>query len=146
MKNQNFYSPSTGGFYNSAEKDVFDNSAAGWPSDAIPVSDDDYNYLLQGQEEGKIILPGSDGNPVLSDPKIDWLSTAMAKKTALLAEASEMVSDWKTELQLNIISEADKLSLSAWMEYIRDVKSVDVSDINSEGSFKKIKWPATPSI
>ncbi|HCB3268515.1 TPA: tail fiber assembly protein [Citrobacter amalonaticus] len=63
------------------------------------------------------------------------VKAADQQKTALLAEAQETISFWQTELQLGIISDEDKASLIAWMNYIKDVQAVDTSKAPD------ITWP-----
>lgn len=58
-----FYSPSTGGFY---PDDVFDRDSV--PEDAVEITLELRNDLLLGQIDGKIITPGPDGVPFLSEP------------------------------------------------------------------------------
>lgn len=59
-------------------------------------------------------------------------------KVALLADAQETISLWQTELQLSIISEEDKASLTDWVNYIKEVKAVDTSTATD------ITWPTPP--
>lgn len=55
-----FYSAATGGIYHPAIH-------ASFPNDAVEVSDADYKALMAGQVEGKAIIPGPDGRPVLAE-------------------------------------------------------------------------------
>jgi len=146
MTNEYFYSPSTGGFYSYASRKEFEESSAGWPADALSLTDEEYVSLLSGQESGKIIVPGEGGVPVLSDPEINWLNVASARKTELLTLAAKTTSDWKTELQLNTISDEDKEKLKSWMSYIKELKSIDVSLINDKKSFINLQWPDAPAV
>lgn len=57
-----FYSKSTGGFY-SAEI-----HGASIPADAVEITDALHASLLAGQSAGKIISPGLNGAPTLTDP------------------------------------------------------------------------------
>lgn len=63
---------------------------------------------------------------------------AEQQKSALLAEAQSTISLWQTELQLDIISDADKASLIAWMKYIQALNMVDTA------TAPNIEWPAKP--
>lgn len=63
------------------------------------------------------------------------VAAAERKKTALLAKAQGTISIWQTELQLGIISDEDKASLLAWMNYIKAVQAVDTSTASD------ISWP-----
>ncbi|WP_407363744.1 tail fiber assembly protein [Enterobacter asburiae] len=66
------------------------------------------------------------------------VEAAEQQKAALLAEAQTTISLWQTELQLGIISDEDKASLIAWMNYIKVVQAVDTSKA------PKITWPVKP--
>ncbi|CZW62627.1 phage tail assembly chaperone gp38 [Enterobacter hormaechei] len=66
------------------------------------------------------------------------VEAAEQKKSALLLEAQTTISLWQTELQLGIISNEDKASLIAWMNYIKAVQAVDTSKAPD------ITWPDTP--
>lgn len=66
------------------------------------------------------------------------VEAAEQQKAALLVEAQTSISLWQTELQLGIISDEDKASLIAWMNYIKAVKVVKTSKAPD------IAWPAKP--
>lgn len=66
------------------------------------------------------------------------VEAAEQQKAALLAEAQATISLWQTELQLGIISDEDKASLIAWMNYIKAVQAVDTS------TAPDINWPEKP--
>ncbi|BCB26487.1 hypothetical protein SKTS_13730 [Sulfurimicrobium lacus] len=56
-----FYSKTTGGFYDSAihGKNI--------PGDAVEISISQHETLMLGQLRGKIIIPDSDGSPILAE-------------------------------------------------------------------------------
>jgi hypothetical protein len=66
------------------------------------------------------------------------VEAANQQKAVLLSEAQETISFWQTELQLGIISDEDKASLIAWMQYIKAVKAIDTSKAPD------ITWPEVP--
>lgn len=66
------------------------------------------------------------------------VEAAEQQKVALLNEAQATISFWQTELQLGIISDEDKASLIAWMNYIKAVQAVDTSKAPD------ITWPDKP--
>lgn len=66
------------------------------------------------------------------------VEAAEQQKAALLLEAQATISLWQTELQLGIISDEDKVSLIAWMNYIKAVQAVDTSKAPD------ITWPEKP--
>lgn len=67
------------------------------------------------------------------------VKAAEQQKAALLTEAQETISFWQTELQLGIISDEDKSSLIAWVQYIKAVQAVDTSKAPD------ITWPEQPA-
>ncbi|EMJ7958402.1 tail fiber assembly protein [Enterobacter chengduensis] len=66
------------------------------------------------------------------------VEAAEQQKAALLVKAQATISLWQTELQLGIISDEDKASLIAWMNYIKAVQAVDTS------AAPDINWPEKP--
>ncbi|EBW5674352.1 tail fiber assembly protein, partial [Salmonella enterica subsp. enterica serovar London] len=54
------------------------------------------------------------------------------------------IADWRTELALGEISDDDKASLTKWMAYIRELKSLVLTGISDEATFNKIQWPVLP--
>ncbi|WP_290606382.1 hypothetical protein [Arsenophonus sp. ENCA] len=50
-----FYSAQTNGFYISSLKSIYETSINGWPEDAMPISDEFYQELIDGQSCGKFI-------------------------------------------------------------------------------------------
>ncbi|HEP0316220.1 TPA: tail fiber assembly protein [Enterobacter bugandensis] len=66
------------------------------------------------------------------------VETAEQQKAALLLEAQATISLWQIELQLGLISDEDKASLIAWMNYIKAVQAVDTSKAPD------ITWPDKP--
>ena len=67
------------------------------------------------------------------------VEAAEQQKAALLLEAQATISLWQTELQLGIISDEDKASLIAWMNYIKALQAVDTSKAPD------ITWPTPPA-
>lgn len=75
------YSASTGGFY---VTDLHPNI----PADAVDITDAEHASLIKGQEQGKVIAPGQDGRPILTDPltpKVHAVSRRQAKLALLEA-------------------------------------------------------------
>ncbi|MEN4562317.1 tail fiber assembly protein [Pantoea agglomerans] len=139
-----YYSATNNGFYHVAFREIYEASANGWPDDAIAVSAADYENLLQGQSAGRIITTDSDGQPILTDPVIDWQERAEQQRKNHIATANETTADWRTELQLGVISDDEKSALVIWMAYIRALKSLDLSAVDSEAAFDAVEWPAMP--
>lgn len=74
----------------------------------------------------------------------EWLSRAEKQRQTLLTAANVNISDWRTELQLEVITEDDKSTLIEWMAYIKELKAIDLSSVTDEASFTAIDWPIQP--
>lgn len=108
-------------------------------------SDQVYAYLSDGSqddyiEKGLISISEAEAKAISNPPPThnELVAQADAKKTCLLDEANVITADWRTELALGIISNGDKAKLTAWMQYIRDVKAVDTS------TAPNMEWPIRP--
>lgn len=69
---------------------------------------------------------------------------AESKRQELLTVANETVADWRTELQLGVISDDDKAGLVKWMAYIKALKALVFSNVTDKDSYESIKWPELP--
>lgn len=129
------YSKRTNGFYDENISDEI-------PDDAVEITDDKWMELLNGQGEGKVISAGENGYPVLTDPPPpsheQLIAIAETEKKSRLDHAMYVTAMWRTELQLGIISDADKSRLTAWIGYHKAVQSVDTQ------SAPDIEWPSEP--
>lgn len=81
---------------------------------------------------------------VVSAVPVNWNAAAENRRSSLLQEANGTVDDWKTELKLDMISDENKLKLTCWMAYIRQLKEMHFNDIASEGHYQAIPWPEKP--
>ncbi|MDL4913150.1 MAG: tail fiber assembly protein [Enterobacterales bacterium endosymbiont of Blomia tropicalis] len=112
------------------------------PLDAVEISSEVWEEMLNGQAKGKLITPMEDGYPQLSDPLPPsgevLVEIAETEKVSRLNEAKSIISLWQTELQLGIISDDDKASLIAWMKYIQALNAVDTT------TAPDIEWPVKP--
>nr|WP_255211683.1 tail fiber assembly protein [Pseudescherichia vulneris] len=57
----------------------------------------------------------------------ELVAQAEQTRQALLKRVDEVTTDWRVELALEDISEGAKAKLSAWMNYKREIKAVNVS-------------------
>ena len=56
-------------FYSKSNQAFYDDQIHGrLPEDAVDISPEQHAGLLAGQSQGKVIMPGRDGKPVLADP------------------------------------------------------------------------------
>ncbi|EOW6769073.1 tail fiber assembly protein [Cronobacter muytjensii] len=138
-----YYSPKLNAFFAAALENDYRASGT-WPDDVTPISDDLYRSLIEGQADGRIITADEMGQPKLIEPTIDWCAQAEARRQMLLSQAHSVTSDWRVELMLGVLPDADKATLSRWMEYIRKVKALSFTCVSDEQSFKAITWPVKP--
>ncbi|ECE1108318.1 tail fiber assembly protein [Salmonella enterica subsp. enterica] len=75
---------------------------------------------------------------------VDYQAKAETTRQKLLDAANSAIADWRTELALGEISDDDKASLTKWMAYIRELKSLVLTGISDEATFNKIQWPVLP--
>ncbi|EOX8474227.1 tail fiber assembly protein [Salmonella enterica subsp. arizonae] len=75
---------------------------------------------------------------------VDYQAKAETTRQKLLDAANSAIADWRTELALGEISDDDKASLTKWMAYIRELKSLDLTGVSDETTFTAIRWPALP--
>jgi hypothetical protein len=79
-----YFSKSTGGFYDS---DI--HSATQIPSDAVQITVEVWQEMIQGQGAGNIISSDSNGNPILVAPPAPTLVQAQTAALANIDEAAE---------------------------------------------------------
>ncbi|EDT6551695.1 tail fiber assembly protein [Salmonella enterica subsp. enterica] len=90
-----------------------------------------------------------DGSWLYRDGKVlpvpvDYQAKAETTRQELLNDADNAIKDWRTELTLGIISDENKATLIMWMNYINDLKSLDLTGVSDEATFTAIRWPALP--
>ncbi|WP_308561814.1 tail fiber assembly protein [uncultured Klebsiella sp.] len=66
---------------------------------------------------------------------------AELQRESLLSAANDKIKDWRTELELGIISDDDKTQLIKWMNYIKDIKSLDLTSVADKAAYDAISWP-----
>lgn len=71
-----YYSPGSGGFYDSAINPAI-------PADAVPVTLSAYQALMAAQAAGQVIVPGSGGAPVATAPAPVTLTLAQQAQVQL---------------------------------------------------------------
>lgn len=138
-----YFSQKNKGFYDGDMKLTY-CEAGSWPDDAVEVSKDAYNSIMNGQSSGKIIDADDFGYPILIEPVIDWNNLAELERADRVKVANNHVADWRTELELGIISADDRELLILWMQYIKLLKELDLSGVGNEMMFKSLQWPTPP--
>lgn len=113
-----------------------------WPTDAVDVTPEIFTEFTS-YCKGKVRIVGDDGMPAWADvpppSHEDLVALAKQNKEALLDEAINITAMWRTELQLGIISDADKKILTEWIGYYKAVQAVD-TDATTD-----IEWPTMPT-
>ena len=114
------------------------------PDDAIEIEDSISNEFLdvppQGKRRGVVDgLPAWVNIPPPSHEEL--VQIAENNRQRLLAHADAVMLDWRTELMLGEISDANKARLSAWMAYKNKVKAVDVTT-----ALGRVNWPVPPEV
>lgn len=82
-----FYSANTGGFYDTA---IHGNNI---PADAVEITADEHQALIEGQSSGKVIVADDAGRPVLADTPAPTAAELLAAKNSE-ARAYLASTDW----------------------------------------------------
>ncbi|EAN6189812.1 tail fiber assembly protein [Salmonella enterica] len=83
-----------------------------------------------------------DGKKWLTDTDAQntaFVTIAEQERQRLLTYADTVMLDWRTEVMMGEISDANRVKLSAWLAYKNDVKSVDVTT-----DPEHVNWPVPP--
>lgn len=138
------YSPSTNSFYPDDLLSVYEDAGT-LPNDLAPVSEDVFREFTTTPEPGKMRIVGSDSLPVWGDipplTREELIAAAEQVRQQLLTHADAVMLDWRTELMLGEISDANRAKLSAWMAYKNEVKAVDVTTAP-----ENVNWPVPPEV
>lgn len=132
-----YFSKSTSGFYSDSLKSSYD-AASTWPNDAIEITEIEYQSLLIGQAEGKIIITGKDGMPFLQENSKKDINGLKIKYNKLLNDAEKIIAPLRDEALIDIISSDDREKLTLWVEYCKKLRKTDLNSDN-------IIWPTPPT-
>lgn len=138
---QMVYSAKNNCFFYERELSLY--KSAGWDiSDVLTIPYSQYFEFIQDRTlEGKMRIAGIDGMPAwgeippLSEDEV--IKEIERQRNSLLTQASNTISIWQSELLIGVISDHDKKSLIAWIDYIKAVKAVHASVL-------PVKWPSKP--
>ncbi|EKK3248829.1 tail fiber assembly protein [Escherichia coli] len=81
---------------------------------------------------------------VVSAVPVNWNAAAENQRVSLLSSANDTIEDWRTELKLDMISEENKIRLTAWMTYIAELKNMTLADVKSKEQYDALAWPVKP--
>ena len=139
----NMYAYSKGLFYPLSMRDDYED-ANSWPDSFVEVSEDVYLKFTANPPKGKMRGTDADGMPSWVDvpppTREELIQSLQIERQQLLAQADDVMRDWRTELMLDEISDDNKDKLSAWLAYKNKVKAVDVTT-NPEN----VNWPVAPA-
>ncbi|EHK4823038.1 tail fiber assembly protein [Salmonella enterica subsp. enterica serovar Abony] len=128
-------------YYSFKEKGFFwqpDTESDNSPDDLIPLTDEYYRELMQGQVDGKYIEHRK-GGPVLVEhceyTHEELIAQAEAKKAELLAEAESVIAPLMRAVKLKIATDEEIKRLEAWDLYSVMVNRVDTASPD---------WPDVP--
>lgn len=93
-------------------------------------------------KEGLVPITRSEAMEIINPPPTheQLIQTAENERQRLLSAADAIMLDWRTELMLGEISDANKAKLSAWLLYKNQVKAVDVTT-----DPEHVNWPVAPA-
>ena len=132
-----YYSASRQGFFPVDDKREYE-SGAGWPEDAIPVTDSDYKALFDAQGKGKIIKPDDNGYPVASEPVIDYVATAEAERTRRMSALTLRINRLVEAQDDGDITDSELAELAVLRECRTKLRRMDLSNAPD------IDWPEVP--
>lgn len=142
MEENYFWSARESGFYPESMKTLYEDSPDGWPDDAVKITEEIYNSLLAGQLNGKVITSDSNGNPILTEPVIDWSQKAELRRQSLLSSANARISLWQTKLLAGReLTDEQKTALNVWLDYMDKLETLNFSSIDSKEDYDGFDWP-----
>ncbi|QMM95878.1 tail fiber assembly protein [Citrobacter freundii] len=135
------FSPSVNAFYPNEMKSYYE-AAGSLPADLIEVDSEVFDEF-SAIPEGKVRVVNNDGMPAWVDmpppTREELISAAEQMRQQLLTHADAVMLDWRTELMLGEISDANRGKLSAWLAYKNEVKTWDIKT-----DPENVNWPVSP--
>ena len=94
-------------------------------------------------KEGLVPITRSEAMAIINPPPTheQLIQAAENERQRLLTAADAIMLDWRTELMLGEISDANRAKLSAWLLYKNQVKAVDVTT-----DPEHVNWPVIPEL
>ncbi|MEB2479055.1 tail fiber assembly protein [Citrobacter freundii] len=107
-----------------------------------------YAYDAHGTQdafikEGLVPITRSEAMAIINPPPTheQLIQAAENERQRLLSAADAIMLDWRTELMLGEISDANRVKLSAWQAYKNEVKAIDVTT-----DPEHVNWPVIPEL
>ncbi|AJC68112.1 tail fiber assembly protein [Dickeya zeae] len=108
----------------------------------VPVTDEVWSELIQGQASGMVITTDHNGYPVLINaPQLtssQAVANAQAMKSKLLSDAALVIAPFQDAVDLGMATDREVTLLAEWRNYRVLLNRVDTS------TAPDITWPATP--
>ncbi len=122
------------GLYNSESNDV--------PENAIPIADELYQELIEGQGRGRFIQADNNGKPILVDgvsvTDEQQLNQIANQKQFLLNKANAEIAWRQDAFDMDIATEEEVSALKLWKEYRITLMRMEISTVTD------ISWPNQP--
>lgn len=137
MDNKEYYSAERRGFFPGRDRETYEKSPAGWPSDAVEITPEYKEELFKLQAAGYEIVGDKNGYPVgvLNEPSEEEL--AESERTVRIAEADALIQPMLGYALAGILSDEEKERFKAWNQYRKELEDLDVS-------VKELVWPDKP--
>ena len=135
-----YYSPNTRGFYlGDSHYDVL-------PDDKVAITDEQYKNLMEGQAQGKFIVPGEGGMPQLVEgpPESDEHARlrVLAERDARLAQAAIRIAPLRDAVDVEVSTSGGELLLNSWKRYRIALNRVE----QLPGFPHNFVWPESPGL
>lgn len=115
-----YYSAKTGGLYSA------DINGENMPSDVITISSEEHAALMSAAFEGRMVIPGLDGRPMLSEPleySGDQLEAAeRAWRDSTLLKACAIRDRHRDELELSRRTTLTPEQFSELLQYVQQLR------------------------
>lgn len=123
-----FYSPSAHGFFTV-------------PDDAVKITDEEWQSLLDQQSKGKIIQPGPDGKPVATgEIRRDIAAGRTFARDQLLKETDGLVQRHRDEIEAKRATTLTQEQYQALQQWRADLR-----DYTKDPDFPNVAFPARPA-
>lgn len=136
-----YYSAQNNAFYPSSLRQEYVNTNS-WPDDALQITFEYYQRLMEGQGKGLSILPNEQGLPVLKQPspptEEEKILTAKNKKNELIQQSNLTMAPLLYAVELGMETTAETQLLNEWKKYQVLLNRVDTSRP------ELIDWPLPP--
>lgn len=101
--------------------------------------------ISKKEAPSNILIEGYNASIVDGVYIFNYATKAESRRQSLLTSANATIADWRTDLQLDVISDEDKASLIKWMAYIKALKALNFSTLKTEADYNSTNWPPLPT-